>query len=164
MKYLLAMLVIAATSATAQEKPLWKTIGKWDVLIDPSNGNGCFAQRQFEDGTTVQMGAVPSKSGGFFAAYNTEWVDIEIGEAGLLKFDFGDALFGGDVVGQMNGDIPGGYAFFDNPNFVTEFTKRVKVSVTGPEGKTVEVDLTGTSNAINGVKKCQDEQPEAASN
>jgi hypothetical protein len=52
----------------------------------------------------------------------------------------------------------GGYAFFDNPEFVTEFAKRQSVIITGSKGPTEEIDLSGSSKAIAAVRACQAEQ------
>lgn len=163
MRSLIAVFCIISSPALATDLAVWEESGKWTIYVDPAVGNGCFAQRTFDDGTQVQIGAEPARDGGFFGAYNAEWTDIEIGATGILKFDFGDAKFAGDVVGRLSGDLPGGYAFFDNPEFVKEFGKRNTVIVTGEAGRHVEVDLSGTKVAIDTILKCQDEQPEVAS-
>jgi len=163
MRILIAIMCIVGVSASASELTSWEEIGTWEVLVDPAVGNGCLAQRVFDDGTLVQIGAEPARNGGFFAAYNAEWSDIKDGATGIVNFDFGDARFAGDVVGRINQNLPGGYAFFDNPNFVTEFGKRQSVKVTGESGRLVEIDLTGSKRAIEAVLACQKEQPEPAS-
>ncbi|WP_133057643.1 hypothetical protein [Falsiruegeria litorea] len=137
----------------------WNTSGDWEILIDPEVGNGCFMQRTFQDGTTVQVGAVPDRQGGFFAALNSNWTEITEGQEGVLTFDFGDAKFAGDALGVIRGGIPGGYAFFDNPAFVDEFGKRSAVKVMGKGGQSIELNLKGSQKAVAAVRACQDEQP-----
>ena len=163
MRVLIATMCIVGISASASELEAWREMGPWKVLVDPAVGNGCLAQRVFDDGRLVQIGSDPARNGGFFAAYNADWSDIKDGATGIANFDFGDARFAGDVVGRMNQNLPGGYAFFDNPNFVTEFGKRQSVKVTGASGRLVEIDLTGSKRAIEAVLVCQEEQPEPAS-
>jgi len=160
-KYLIVVGIMAAASASAEGLEDWGTSGQWKILVDPSSGNGCLAERSFDDGTRVQIGAVPARDGGFFAAYNPSWTDIEDGEDGTVKFDFGDAMFAGDVKGRIDRDEPGGYAFFDNPNFVSEFGKRNTVKVSGDRGRLVEINLAGSKKAIDAVLDCQSKQPEA---
>ena len=155
---------VVCAQANAEELKSWKTEGDWEILIDASVGNGCLAQRQYDDGTLVQIGTVPAREGGFFAAYNAEWTDIEIGAEGTINFDFGDARFAGDAVGKVMSDLHGGYAFFDNPSFVKEFGKRESVKVSGETGKLVEIGLKGSSKAISAVLACQKEQPGPDSN
>ncbi|WP_164659105.1 hypothetical protein [Tropicibacter sp. Alg240-R139] len=152
--------VLSCAGALAQGGALsWGSSGDWEVLIDPDVGHGCFMQKAFDDGTLVQVGAVPDRQGGFFAALNAKWTEIEDGQEGVLTLDFGDAKFAGDALGVIRGGIPGGYAFFDNPKFVDEFGKRSLVTVTGKGGQSVEIDLKGSQKAIVAVRACQDEQP-----
>lgn len=154
---------LAGAGAHAQGVEPWGEAGGWNILVDRSTGNGCLAEKSFEDGTLVQIGVVPSSEGGYFAAYNAEWTNIENGATGVVNFDFGDARFAGEVVGQIHNDLPGGYAYFDNPNFVSEFAKRRAVKVFGENDRMIEINLTGTKKAIEAVLKCQDEQPEPSS-
>ncbi|WP_254439160.1 hypothetical protein [Ruegeria arenilitoris] len=113
---------------------------------------------------TVEIGAAPNQAGGFFAAYNPAWVLIEDGATGVVQFDFGDAKFEGEAVGVFKNGVPGGYAFFDNPAFVTEFGKRQSVTIIGESGAEVELDLSGSAKAIEAVLACQAEQPEPLKN
>ncbi len=111
MRVLLATLCLAGGSALAAELQPWGDPGPWTILVDPAAGNGCLAQRSFDDGTVVQIGAEPARKGGFFAGYHEEWTNIEEGAVGVLNFDFGDARFAGEVVGRFHDGLPGGYAF-----------------------------------------------------
>ncbi|TLP56903.1 hypothetical protein FEE96_20820 [Parasedimentitalea maritima] len=163
MRVLVVVLCSFGVPASASNVEHWEEVGAWEILVDASVGNGCLAQRVFEDGTLVQIGAEPVRNGGFFAAYNAEWSDIEIGATGIVNMDFGDARFAGEVVGKVNQDLPGGYAFFDNPNFVTEFGQRQSVKISGESGRLIEIDLTGSKRAIEAVLDCQKEQPEPVS-
>ncbi|MBE1285549.1 MAG: hypothetical protein GJ676_19710 [Rhodobacteraceae bacterium] len=156
-------LVLSAVSVLASDIRPWGEVGSWSIEVDPSVGQGCFAQRQFDDGTLVQIGTVPEQAGGFFAAYNAGWSQIADGQEGLIKFDFGDAKFAGDAVGRHRDDLFGAYAFFDNPEFVSEFAKRNSVKVSGEGGTEIEFSLSGTGKAIEAVLACQAEQPQSGS-
>ena len=160
MRALISALCLCASPVLSDDHVSWGEFGEWSVFVDPATGNGCYAQKAFEDGTLVQIGAEPARDGGFFAAYNADWDHIEADSAGTVKFDFGDALFAGDVVGRILNGLPGGYAFFDNPDFVNEFAKRRSVKVSGESDRLVEIDLNGTKQAIDSVLACQKKQPE----
>lgn len=153
-----------AFAANAQSEPAevkheqWGEAAGWIIKIDPSVGNGCYMEKTMEDGTLVQVGFVPDRTGGFFAAYNTAWTDIEDGAAGTIQFDFGKSLFGGDYVGVVKVDLHGGYAFFNNPEFIKEFGKRNDVSIKGDGDDALAFKLTGTSKAINAMRNCDAEQ------
>ena len=152
--------VAAATAASAEELITWGEVSGWAILIDPSVGNGCLMERQFEDDTLVQFGTVPNRNGGFFAAYNPDWTDIEDGATGTIKFEFPKIRFTGEVVGVAKEGLYGGYAFFDNPNVTLEFGKNKNIIIIGELGRTINVSLTGTMKAIQAVKQCQSEQSE----
>lgn len=132
--------------------------GEWAIRVNPDNGNGCYMQKVFESGTVVLVGVAPDAKGAYFSAYNPEWTHIVEGDTGSVLLDFGDARFQGEVVGGTHEGSLGGYAFFDNPEFVTEFAKRQSVIITGSKGSTEEIDLSGSSKAIAAVRACQAEQ------
>lgn len=154
-----ALAIATGSAANTQELATWGTSADWTILVDPAAGNGCLMEKKFDDGTLVQFGTVPNRSGGFFAAYNADWTDIEDGTTGTVKFEFPKIRFTGDVVGVARDGRFGGYAFFDNPNVTLEFAKNNDMTVIGELGRTIEVNLKGTSNAIKAVKACQAEQP-----
>lgn len=136
----------------------WGEVGKWIILIDPNADNGCYMEQTFKDGTLVQIGFLPSRDGGFIALYNASWTDIEDGIVGTVQFDFEKSLFGGDYVGVVKGDLFGGYAFFNNPEFVTEFGRRNTVTIKADKGDTIDFSLSGTARAINAMRTCHSEQ------
>ncbi|GAA6193527.1 hypothetical protein [Phaeobacter sp. NW0010-22] len=150
--------ILLAGAALAETHTDYGASDDWIIRINPANGNGCYMQKTFENGTVVQVGAVPDREGAFFAAYNTAWIDIVEGEAGSLLLDFEDSRFQGEVLGGSFEGAPGGYAFFNNPEFVSEFGRRRSVTITGERGGSEKIDLTGSSRAIGTVTACQDEQ------
>jgi len=141
---------------TVHEK--WGEAGDWEILIDPDVGNGCYMERTMEDGTLVQVGYVPDRNGGFFAAYNAAWTGLEDGAEGTVRFDFETSLFEGGYVSSVKSGMSGGYAYFNNPEFIKEFGKRNEVSITGEKGNTFAFKLTGTMKAINAMRNCDAEQ------
>lgn len=157
----LAACVAAAGTQVAEaqaEHTRWGESGRWAILIDPDVGDGCYMENTFEDGTLVQVGFVPNRDGGFVALYNPAWTYIEDSVVGTVQFDFGNSLFGGDYVGVVKGDLFGGYAFFNNPEFVSEFGRRNTVSIKADKGETIDISLEGTARAINAVRNCHTEQ------
>lgn len=163
MRIAVLSLCMCCTLARAGDVPSLAVVGDWNILVDETTGDSCFAQKDFEDGTRVQIGFDILRNGGFFAAYNSDWTQIEEGGAGTAKFEFGDARFAGDATGRMNDDLPGGYAFFDNPDFVDEFAKRNSVKFSGESGVWFEISLSGTGQAIAAVRNCQKDQSSVVS-
>jgi hypothetical protein len=136
----------------------WGQSGDWSVLIDPDEGNGCLIQKDFSDGIRIRFGNLPLQSGGFFAALSRDWSDLEIGTTGTVKFLMDDAKFAGEVQTIEEDGWYGGSAFFNNPELFTAMAKRRSVTVIGPRGRTFEVDLAGSSKAIDVMQECQKEQ------
>jgi hypothetical protein len=151
----LGVLILAITVANAED---WGQEGEWRIEIDPDAGPGRLMSRTFEDGMMVELGYAADRNGGFFAAYSPDWTQLETGTSGKVEFHFDDVGFGGDIDLVEKNGLKGGYAFFDNPEFVAEFAKRNKVVVVGPNGGEVTVSLKGTSRAIQAVKACQAKQ------
>jgi hypothetical protein len=152
---------LSLASASAGEAKLWKASGNWNIYLDTDSAKGCFAERVLDDATTVRFGTVPDRNGGFFAAYNSSWADIEVGSTAVIEFDFGAARFAGEAMGVELNNAKGGYVFFDNPAFVQEFGKRYSVKVKVRGEFFAEYDLVGTSNSIADVLACQAQQNDA---
>jgi hypothetical protein len=116
-------------------------------------------EKRFDDGLVVQFGAEPERAGGFVAAYNPAWTFIEPGKTGTVRFEFPDVIFEGEAIGEIRGGIPGGRAFFDNPNVPFEFAKRKTMTIVGQNVGRIEVSLDGSFSAITEVRACQEKQP-----
>jgi hypothetical protein len=158
--FIVACLVIGlALPVAAEDRQPWASAGDWSILVDASVGNGCLMRKEFPDGIVAEFGYVPDRKGGFFAALSENWTGIEPGSGGIVKFITEETKFAGDVeMIEADGRF-GGWAFFNNPAFVTEIAARRSITVIGPEGGTFDLDLRGTSRAITMLKECQASQP-----
>lgn len=151
----LSLSLMFPTVALAQSHSEFASVGDWTVRSNPNNGNGCYMEKSFDSGTLVQIGLVPDQGGAFFAAYNVAFEGVVDGDAGSVLFDFGDSRFQGEALGAHLGGVPGGYAFFDNPEFATEFGKRTSVLVQGGSGNSEELDLSGSMKGLQSIKACR---------
>lgn len=158
LKFAIGSLFLIANSAFANPVEDWGQSGDWLIKVDRSVGNGCFMERDLPSGTLVRIGLVPSRDGAFFAAFNPDWGGIELGVTKNLLLDFDVSRFQGEVTGVSENGVPGGYAFFNNPEFASEFGRRVAVTITGESGASEEIDLSGSKRAIADVKECQAKQ------
>ncbi|MEP1354017.1 MAG: hypothetical protein ABJX32_03905 [Tateyamaria sp.] len=156
----IAILTLSIMPVSALAADVWQTAGDWTILINTEDTGKCFASRELDDGSEVQIGAEPTLDGGYFAIYNEAWTHVEEGQDGTVEFDFGSARFGGEAIGKIENGMHGGYAFFNNPAFIQEFARSQTVKIIGSQGNAFELDLTGTSKAIRGVLACQDALPE----
>ncbi|MDW4551445.1 hypothetical protein R5H32_19020 [Defluviimonas sp. D31] len=158
LRYCLPALFCATAALAANGLTNWGESGQWSVLVDPDSGNGCLIQKDFSDGLRIRFGNLPLLSGGFFAALSRDWSDLEAGTTGTVRFLTGEAKFAGEAEFLEEDGWYGGSAFFNNPNFVTEMAKRRSITVIGPSGGTFEVDLAGSSKAIDLMQECQEAQ------
>ena len=147
-----------AEGAPADQHALWNESGSWTVFVNASVGNGCFIERQTEDNTQIRLGYLPERLGGFFSVANPDWSELEPGVTQEIALFFDGATFSGETEFFEEGGYFGGFSFFNNPNFLTDFAKRKKLTIVGPEGDKTIVDLTGTSRAINAMNTCQEAQ------
>ncbi|MDE0591530.1 hypothetical protein OU789_16445 [Halocynthiibacter sp. C4] len=159
----LAAAFFAGQPALASDYTEYGTSGDWSVLIDAEKGNGCFVQKEFEDGTLIQMGYWPSREGGFFGAYNAAWAadrTAEDGDKAMVKFDFPDKRFKGESEAHTLDGTPGAFVFFDNPNVPDEIAKNTEMAIQTENRPDIPVNLKGTSNAIKAARECQAKQAE----
>lgn len=145
-------------AAIAQASKIWGESGRWVIRENPDGGNGCYMESRLEDGTVVQFGLIPDRDGGFFAAFHVDWNDITVGDTIAVKLDFAAKRFSGEAKGLTRGELLGGYAFFDNPNVLTEFAKNTTMTIIDDKDRTVAVDLTGTARAMQAIEACQQQQ------
>ena len=145
-----------SAAPTSFEK--WGDAGEWEVLVDRAKNNGCLIQRLYPDGTLVRLGQLPAEDGSYFAALNRDWTHIDESMSDQFYFDFGDDLFVGEVVGMIEGDWHGGYAFFNNPEFIDEIGAKSDITIEGSRRVPLSVSLKGTQHAIAELGRCQSEQ------
>jgi len=136
----------------------WGQSGDWTILVDPDVGNGCLIQKDFDEGFRIRLGYVPDRQGGFFAALSEDWGHVEPGSTGLVRFISDQDKFAGEVEGIEDGEMRGGWAFFNNPEFAEELARRLSITVIGPNDGEFDIDLTGSARAIQEARRCQSQQ------
>ena len=57
---------MAAVTAQAQDSELWRSVGDWDISIDPTLDNGCYALASWNGCTVLRIGKDPSREGNAF--------------------------------------------------------------------------------------------------
>lgn len=159
----LSVLVFATPSFsdTADQASLekWGDAGEWEVFVDQAKNDGCLIQKLYPDGTLVRLGRLPAENGSYFAALNQDWTQIDESMSEQFYFDFGgDDLFSGEVVGMIEGDWRGGYAFFNNPEFIDDIGAKSEIKIEGSRRVPLSVSLKGTQHAIAELRRCQSEQ------
>ncbi len=145
---------LIGTCAAAQVSE-WATSGDWRVSVGAETGNGCYIEKDFDSGIRFVLGFLPDRDGGFIAALSTDWTHLTPGDNAVVKFFTSEEKFAGEVEMIERDGLYGGWAFFNNPAFVSEIAKRRSLRIVGPEGGEFELDLTGSALAIAEMKRCQ---------
>ena len=155
-----SVLGLGTPSLSEAQTPLenWGTSGDWEVLVDKSKSNGCLMQKTYLDGTLVRLGQLPAENGSYFAALNRDWTHIDATMKDEFYFDFGDELFSGEVVGIVEGAWHGGYAFFNNPEFIEYIGAKTEVTIEGSRRVPLKLNLKGSQRALAELMRCQSEQ------
>jgi len=144
----------AVTFVSAQEEIVFSQAGDWQILRASSVKNECYMQRNFENGTVVRVGLFAETGNGFFSAMSREWTHIHENAEAEVFFDFGSDLFSGIVKSFEEDGYLGGYAFFNNPEFVAALSAKTSLRIDGRRNFPIHVDLKGTSRAIRDVQRC----------
>jgi len=152
------VLTLCAGPTMAQDLIHWGSSDYWDVLIDPTLGNGCLIQSEFTDGSVVRIGFDRTNGMGYLTAFNTNWGDIEEGAMYPISFTLDGEQFDGEAKGMYLNDIPGADIEFDNTDFFMSIAKRQTMTLYTDAGEVMSIDLTGSALALEAALQCQDEQ------
>lgn len=148
----------AAGTAGAQNLEPWGASDYWDVLIDPTLGNGCLIQGAFEDGSVVRIGLDATNGTGYVTAFNEAWGDIEEGKLYPISFDLDGETFEGEARGMYLEGVPGADIVFDSVDFFMSIAERQTMTMYHDGAEVMSIDLTGTMAGLAAVLECQDEQ------
>ncbi len=153
-----AVSVLCAGMAMAQDPIPYGEAGGWEVLIDPSLGNGCFLISEFEDGSVVRIGFDRTAGNGYVIAFNEGWGDIVEGQEYPVSFMLDDQQYDGIAMGMSLSGLPGAMITFDNVDFLADLAMRQTMSLSNEGGEVMVIDLTGSAAAIEQTIACQEEQ------
>ena len=155
----LAAAVTAALSfpVHAQQLEPWGTAGGWDVMIDPTLGDGCLIQAAYQDGSVVRIGFDRNEGMGYITAFNYAWGDIEEGAQYDIEFDLDGDVFTGVATGIYLNDVPGADIYFDNPDFLFAIAEKYTLTLYNANGEVMAIDLDGTYVGLEAAIQCQEE-------
>jgi len=153
-----AIVCALAGAAAAQDLVPWGSSEYWSVLIDPTLGNGCLIQSEFDDGSLVRIGLDRNSGYGYVTAFNTNWGEIEDGVMYPVDFTLDGEEFTGEAKGIYLNDVPGADIEFDNADFFLSIAQRQTMTMSHDGAEVLSIDLTGTVEGLEAVLACQDEQ------
>lgn len=152
-----ALLVLGTPSAEAAEARLWKQVRGWDVRIDETLQNSCFATTSFDGGTLLRIGFDRQQDDAYIIVGDTDWASLESGELYPITMIFDKSRpWNGKATGIKVGD--GSLVFlqlrFSDTNFIREFMAKHAVNVLYNDESIAKLSLAGSSAAFAEVIRC----------
>lgn len=151
------VLAVASTAVCAQDLEYLGEAGGWDVMVDPSLGDGCLIQAEYTDGSVVRIGFDRTEGAGYVTAFNDAWGDIEEGEVYSILFDLDGTEYEGEATGIYLAGVPGADIYFDNPEFLWDIAAKYTMTLYNTSGEVMAIDLSGTMAGLEAVIDCQEE-------
>jgi hypothetical protein len=110
-----------SSQVQAQNAGKWAEVGGWEVRVDPSVGNGCFAIQLYEDGTVVRIGVDVDQKRIYLFFGNNSWKSLELGKIYPVRITFDGVS---NYNGEMNGyRLAGGTMVLAHRNLSSDFVK-----------------------------------------
>lgn len=168
----IATAVLAAASAAASPAvaaddgtAAWGKVGGWQIRVDRSIGDGCFALQGYRDGSVLRLGFDMTRKAIYLIVGNDDWRSIELGKLYHIDFVFdGTARYSGDFRGVRLGHavfLAGTSLSFD---FTRDFMERSAVRIYYRGALISNLSLRDTYAAVGEVIHCQQEIAASGSN
>lgn len=154
----LATLLGAVASPALADLQPWGHSGNWDILVDPSLGNGCLIQASFTDGSLVRIGFDRTAGGGYVTTFNADWGDITEGQSYDITYDLDGQSYDGQAKGLYLNGVPGADVAFDSADFLMDIARKQTMTLYHQDARVLAIDLTDSYTALQGALQCQDEQ------
>ncbi|MDU9003131.1 hypothetical protein [Sedimentitalea todarodis] len=154
-----AILSLGATAASAQALIDKGFVSGWNVMVDPSFGNGCLIQTVTQDLSVVRIGYDVTGNRGYFVVFHKAWGDIEKGKTYDVTFDLDGQIYDAVATGFVQDRVPGAGVFFTDREFIHSIAQKKVMTVYNQAGeKVIAIDLKGSAKALDYARKCQAEQ------
>jgi hypothetical protein len=150
--------VNVAPVMAASDAIRWGKVAGWDILIDPTLGNGCFIFTTYDGGTALRLGFSPDDGEAYLMVGNLKWGSIEHGKTYSvdLRMDR-DTPWHATATGVDFDGVPLLMATTDDPDFLYDFAKKNSLQVTYRGTVVATLSLRGTYAAITEMVRCQDQ-------
>ena len=144
------------SSAESGDTAKWGQVEGWEIRVDRSVGDGCFAMQVYEDNTVLRVGFDQTEKAIYLFIANASWKSVEIGKRYQMRFVFDEQYpFNGELVGVKLGNL----TVLSHSNVSTDFTKafmqRNGLRVYYQNNRIASLSLKNTYAAIGEVLNCQ---------
>lgn len=155
-------LLLATSSAVAQETSRWDSVGGWSIRVDNSVGHGCYIHGRYDSGTNLRLGYDPQASGVYVILGNPAWRSIERETVYELTLQFDQrAPRRIDATGIP---VNGGSALAFNlseGDFVQRFMERNVLTISYKGSEVDRLTLSGSTEAVEAMVQCQSQVDQA---
>jgi hypothetical protein len=152
-------LVCIAIPASATEAIHWKKVGYWDVLMDQTMGNACYATTSYEGGSVLRVGFNFSgpENTMYFALGNENWKSIEAGKDYEINIVFdSQAPWKATALGVDFAEAKWLYVNGLKTDFATDFSRKHGLTAYFQGREVARLTLKGSSKAFDEMIACQD--------
>jgi hypothetical protein len=142
--------------------PAAAQLGGWQIRVDPTVGNGCYAMHYYEDGTGIRLGIDPDRQKLYLILGNPAWTSLEGGKTYTLRFVFDQAnAYDSDLEAATLGDRLVLARSGLGTDFVIDFVERTSVRVDYRGAPIAHLSLRNARAALAEMTKCQKEMDSA---
>lgn len=156
----LALGLACAGAPVAAESVNWTQIGEWDIAVDTTIDNGCYALAGWDGGTVLRIGRNPLKENFYMLIGNDSWASLQHGVAYEIQVQFGgQPRWDVSAVGLQfaEGETAYLHAQSTQMEFIEEFQRALNMKISY-DGKVIDnLKLTGSRRAWEAVEACQSE-------
>jgi hypothetical protein len=148
----------ASSAALAQDTPLWRTVGQWQIRVDASLGFGCFLVGSYTRGTVLRIGINQQNGNGYVMVGNEAWRSLQVGNQYdlAIRFDSNSPWRGRATARRIgNGDMVFLYLSFDRARFLVELARRNNMTIFYQGAVVTQLPLHGTNAAVQEMLNCQ---------
>ncbi len=164
MRALVLAALLAAGSAVAQDTTHWGNSGNWEILVDPSQGNGCFAYVGYDDSSFFRAGYDMRDVTNYVFFGNPNWTSLKPGNSYTVRmyFDPQNSSWDAEALAQEFGDGTLFLRFGSSDKTLIKDIMKADLARVEYNGKEIaSYDLTGSTKAMLFMDDCQDEQTAA---
>lgn len=148
---------ITSHAASAVELKPWGKAGGWDVMIDPTLGNGCLIQAFQEKDSIVRIGFDRNLGFGYVTTFAEAWSEVEIDKHHPITFSLDGEKYIGEIKGQKLDGTPGVDITFDDPSFLVDIAKKYTMTIYSENKEIMAIDLAGALKGYKEMTACQEE-------
>ena len=151
---------LAAAVPVAAQNDLWGNVGDWEIAIDPTIDNGCYAFASWNGGTTLRIGRNPQSQNFYFLIGNEAWSSLRPDASYDIQIELGDfPSWDVSATGfQFNqGETVYLHAQSSQMDFIEEFQSALNMRLSYDGTEIDNLKLTGARDAWNEVERCQQE-------